>query len=91
MAIWLVHCVCSACGSFCVPADVVYHEREQTMYRVRGGVDSARAPPRFLISSGRHSGAPPPLFPSQLRLAWHTSGTYDKATKTGGSDGATMR
>lgn len=26
-----------------------------------------------------------------LRLAWHASGTYDKATGTGGSNGATMR
>mmetsp|Transcript_60758 Transcript_60758/g.144696 ORF Transcript_60758/g.144696 Transcript_60758/m.144696 type:complete len:349 (+) Transcript_60758:105-1151(+) len=29
-----------------------------------------------------------PIF---LRLAWHSSGTYCAATKTGGSDGATMR
>jgi len=29
-----------------------------------------------------------PLF---IRLAWHASGTYDKVTKTGGSNGATMR
>jgi len=29
-----------------------------------------------------------PLF---IRLAWHSSGTYDAATKTGGSNGATMR
>lgn len=26
-----------------------------------------------------------------VRLAWHASGTYDKDTKTGGSNGATMR
>lgn len=26
-----------------------------------------------------------------VRLAWHSSGTYDKATGTGGSNGATMR
>lgn len=26
-----------------------------------------------------------------LRLAWHASGTYDKDTKTGGSNYATMR
>jgi hypothetical protein len=25
-----------------------------------------------------------------LRLAWHASGTYDKDSKTGGSNGATM-
>ncbi|KAI9893626.1 MAG: heme peroxidase [Vezdaea aestivalis] len=29
--------------------------------------------------------------PVLLRLAWHCSGTYDKATGTGGSNGATMR
>jgi catalase (peroxidase I) len=26
-----------------------------------------------------------------IRLAWHASGTYDKDTKTGGSNYATMR
>ena len=26
-----------------------------------------------------------------VRLAWHASGTYDATSKTGGSDGATMR
>lgn len=29
--------------------------------------------------------------PLLVRLAWHASGTYDVVTKTGGSDGATMR
>ncbi|KAI8822804.1 heme peroxidase [Chytriomyces cf. hyalinus JEL632] len=29
--------------------------------------------------------------PVLVRLAWHASGTYDKNTKTGGSNGATMR
>ncbi|CAG8590201.1 9792_t:CDS:2 [Ambispora gerdemannii] len=29
--------------------------------------------------------------PVLLRLAWHSSGTYDKETGTGGSNGATMR
>lgn len=29
--------------------------------------------------------------PVLVRLAWHASGTYDKATQTGGSNGATMR
>jgi catalase (peroxidase I) len=29
--------------------------------------------------------------PIAMRLAWHSSGTYCSETKTGGSDGATMR
>lgn len=29
--------------------------------------------------------------PVLVRLGWHASGTYNKADKTGGSDGATMR
>lgn len=31
------------------------------------------------------------LGPTLVRLAWHASGTYDKHSRTGGSDGATMR
>lgn len=31
------------------------------------------------------------LGPTLVRLAWHASGTYDKESNTGGSDGATMR
>jgi len=29
--------------------------------------------------------------PVLVRLAWHCSGTYDKESNTGGSNGATMR
>lgn len=29
--------------------------------------------------------------PVLVRLAWHASGTYDKETNTGGSNGAGMR
>jgi catalase (peroxidase I) len=29
--------------------------------------------------------------PLLVRLAWHSSGSYDEASKTGGSNGATMR
>lgn len=29
--------------------------------------------------------------PVLVRLAWHASGTYDVKSKTGGSNGATMR
>jgi catalase (peroxidase I) len=31
------------------------------------------------------------LGPVFVRLAWHAAGTYDKATKSGGTNGATMR
>lgn len=31
------------------------------------------------------------LGPTLVRLAWHASGTYDKGSHSGGSDGATMR
>jgi cytochrome c peroxidase len=31
------------------------------------------------------------LGPTLVRLAWHSSGTYDKMTKTGGSGGGTIR
>jgi len=33
----------------------------------------------------------PDMGPTIVRLAWHASGTYDAASKTGGSEGATMR
>jgi cytochrome c peroxidase len=29
--------------------------------------------------------------PTLVRLAWHSSGTYDKMSKTGGSGGGTIR
>ena len=31
------------------------------------------------------------LIGTMVRLAWHSSGTYDKMTKTGGSGGGTIR
>ena len=31
------------------------------------------------------------LGPVLVRLAWHASGTYDRKSSTGGSNGATMR
>jgi catalase (peroxidase I) len=43
----------------------------------------------LIVSNSRYDdGSYGPLF---LRLAWHSSGTYDRTDKTGGSNGATMR
>jgi len=35
--------------------------------------------------------ADPDIGPTMLRLAWHSSGTFDKISKTGGSKGGTIR
>jgi len=43
---------------------------------------------RFMKRPSHDDGTLGPLF---LRLAWHSSGTYDAKTRTGGSNGATMR
>jgi len=43
---------------------------------------------RFMKRPSYDDGTLGPLF---IRLAWHSSGTYDAARKTGGSNGATMR
>ncbi|CEM27536.1 unnamed protein product [Vitrella brassicaformis CCMP3155] len=42
-----------------------------------------------LLEDDKYEKEPPG--PVLVRLAWHASGTYDSATKTGGSNGATMR
>jgi len=42
----------------------------------------------ILEKEGHDDGSLGPLL---VRLAWHASGTYDKQSKTGGSQGATMR
>jgi len=43
---------------------------------------------RFMKRPSHDDGTLGPIF---LRLAWHSSGTYDAKSKTGGSNGATMR
>ena len=43
------------------------------------------APPQALIDKD------PDFGPTMVRLAWHSSGTYDKIAKNGGSQGGTIR
>ncbi len=43
---------------------------------------------KLSVAPGYDDGSYGPVF---VRLAWHASGTYDQGSKTGGSDGATMR
>jgi len=43
---------------------------------------------RFMKKPSYDDGTLGPIF---IRLAWHSSGTYDAASRTGGSNGATMR
>ncbi|BFZ63510.1 heme peroxidase [Saitoella coloradoensis] len=43
---------------------------------------------KILPQPGYDAGSAGPIL---VRLAWHCSGTYDKQTNTGGSNGATMR
>ena len=66
----------------------------------RGPVGAPQAPPKpdyaavkaaisdMLEKEDYDDGSYGPVF---VRLAWHASGTYDKNTNTGGSNGATMR
>jgi len=55
---------------------------ESELLNAREAIKSILARPGFDDGS---------LGPLLIRLAWHSSGTYDKATDTGGSNGATMR
>lgn len=62
---------------------IVTHLRPSTSYEaVRSVIEDNLKKPGY---DDGHLG---PVF---VRLAWHASGTYCKDTKTGGSDGATMR
>ena len=48
--------------------------------------------PRLHVKYDRHEAWPfANAGPVLVRLAWHASGSYDKASNKGGSNGATMR
>lgn len=54
-----------------------------------GDFDAVRADVKAILKKpGYDDGS---IGPVLVRLAWHASGTYDKATDTGGSNGAGMR
>jgi hypothetical protein len=55
----------------------------------KGDYDAVREELKLMMdNSSWDDGSLAPLF---IRLAWHSSGTYDEASKTGGSNGAGMR
>ncbi|KAJ3380587.1 heme peroxidase [Lobulomyces angularis] len=59
------------------------HQTQQIQFQaVRDDIKSILANPDW------DDGSLGPVF---VRLAWHAAGTYDKTTKTGGTNGATMR
>lgn len=53
-----------------------------------GDYAAVRASISSLLDADYDDGSYGPLL---VRLAWHASGTFDKSTCTGGSNGATMR
>jgi cytochrome c peroxidase len=63
-----------------------YHSKQKTMERDYNAV--AEEIKRILPQPHYDDGSAGPLL---VRFAWHCSGTYDKHTDTGGSNGATMR
>jgi cytochrome c peroxidase len=71
--------------------DVITHADAKAAPAAAKPVDYAavrKAIVDLLDVEGYDDGSRGPLL---VRLAWHAAGTYDKVSKTGGSDGATMR
>lgn len=80
-------------------AGAAYYYRED-LKALAGGESSSKIPTKqdyqavyneiakSLEKEGYDDGSYAPVL---IRLAWHSSGTYDKASNTGGSNGATMR
>ena len=64
--------------------------QEESKHARAAEVGTARAAVRAMLEQQKEwdDGSLTPVF---IRLAWHSSGTYDAATKTGGSNGAGMR
>ena len=69
-------------GAYLLTADTVKAESNTNWEDVKADIVN------LLENENYDDGSYGPLF---VRLAWHASGTYDVASKTGGSNGATMR
>jgi len=67
----------------------VMEEKQQPQQSKVGDYDAVRKAIAAMLDDESHDdGSRGPLL---VRLAWHAAGTYDKASNTGGSNGATMR
>lgn len=70
-----------------VSVSVAYADSNSEPALSKEEISAATAAIHDLLDNAEDDG----LGPTLVRLAWHASGTYDKDSHTGGSDGATMR
>lgn len=79
--------VLGAVAAAALGASTVFADAQQTSKP--GDYDAVRAAIADILSNNDwDDGSLGPVF---VRLAWHAAGTFDKKTKTGGSEGGTMR
>ena len=73
------------------PNPLAYISSHLVTKSVDSGVDWSAVRKELLLMMDNPSWDDGSLAPIFIRLAWHSSGTYDKETATGGSNGAGMR
>ena len=73
------------------PNPLAYISSHLVTKSVDSGVDWSAVRKELLLMMDNTSWDDGSLAPIFIRLAWHSSGTYDKETATGGSNGAGMR